>query len=242
MLFRKSGGYSHWAFTLIELLVVIAITAILASLLMTMLPKMLASADQAAATSNMRQVYVAAKNYANDYNGKILPNRFANYAGAGGPGFSQNWRQTLIDLEYLSAPGNKECNAKSLGHPGLIRTHGSSSGFATLAMNERVGYRANPAPHDGPGTFLQAGAPGRTLFMTGGVFKTGYLADTDYPEVIWPTGTTAAGTFPEPDASGNVVLMFLDGHVEVRKKVSIPTNEAYNTENRMFWRGTLTSF
>ena len=224
------------AFTLIELLVVLAVTAVLASLIFAMVPKMLASADQAGLTSNLRQFYTAARNYASDNNGKIVPNRFQN------SGITNNWRQLLVDSGYVEAPDGKERNAKGLGHPGLIRKHGKADGVATFAMNQRVGYRANPAAQHGPRTFLQAQMLSRTLFMTGGVFKPGTLADTAFPEVVWPTGTAEAGTFPEADPSGKVALQFLDGHIEIRSVESIPRNENFNTENRVFWRGTLTGF
>ena len=234
--YRTARCLSPRAFTLIELLVVLAVVAVLASLIFAMVPKMLASADQAGATSNLRQFYTAARNYASDNNGKIVPNRFQN------SGITNNWRQLLVDSGYVEAPDGKERNAKGLGHPGLIRKHGKADGVATFAMNQRVGYRANPAAQHGPRTFLQAQMLSRTLFMTGGVFKPGYLADTAFPEVIWPTGTAEAGTFPEADPSGKVALQFLDGHIEIRSVESIPRNENFNTENRVFWRGTLTGF
>lgn len=224
------------AFTLIELLVVLAVVAVLASLIFAMVPKMLASADQAGATSNLRQFYTAARNYASDNNGRIVPNRFQN------SGITNNWRQLLVDSGYVEAPDGKERNAKGLGHPGLIRKHGKADGVATFAMNQRVGYRANPAAQHGPRTFLQAQMQSRTLFMTGGVFKPGYLADTAFPEVIWPTGNVEKGSFPEADPAGKVALQFLDGHIEIRSVESIPRNENYNTENRVFWRGTFTAF
>ena len=234
--YRTARCLSPRAFTLIELLVVLAVVAVLASLIFAMVPKMLASADQAGATSNLRQFYTAARNYASDNNGKIVPNRFQN------SGITNNWRQLLVDSGYVEAPDGKERNAKGLGHPGLIRKHGKADGVATFAMNQRVGYRANPATQHGPRTFLQAQMLSRTLFMTGGVFKPGTLADTAFPEVVWPTGTAEAGTFPEADPSGKVALQFLDGHIEIRSVESIPRNENYNTENRVFWRGTFTAF
>jgi prepilin-type N-terminal cleavage/methylation domain-containing protein len=234
--YRTARCLSPRAFTLIELLVVLAVVAVLASLIFAMVPKMLASADQAGATSNLRQFYTAARNYASDNNGKIVPNRFQN------SGITNNWRQLLVDSGYVEAPDGKERNAKGLGHPGLIRKHGKADGVATFAMNQRVGYRANPAAQHGPRTFLQAQMLSRTLFMTGGVFKPGTLADTAFPEVVWPTGTAEAGTFPEADPSGKVALQFLDGHIEIRSVESIPRNENFNTENRVFWRGTLTGF
>ena len=234
--YRTARCLSPRAFTLIELLVVLAVVAVLASLIFAMVPKMLASADQAGATSNLRQFYTAAGNYASDNNGKIVPNRFQN------SGITNNWRQLLVDSGYVEAPDGKERNAKGLGHPGLIRKHGKADGVATFAMNQRVGYRANPAAQHGPRTFLQAQMLSRTLFMTGGVFKPGTLADTAFPEVVWPTGTAEAGSFPEADPSGKVALQFLDGHIEIRSVESIPRNENFNTENRVFWRGTLTGF
>ena len=234
--YRTARCLSPRAFTLIELLVVLAVVAVLASLIFAMVPKMLASADQAGATSNLRQFYTAAGNYASDNNGKIVPNRSQN------SGITNNWRQLLVDSGYVEAPDGKERNAKGLGHPGLIRKHGKADGVATFAMNQRVGYRANPAAHHGPRTFLQAQMLSRTLFMTGGVFKPGTLAYTAFPEVVWPTGTAEAGTFPEADPSGKVALQFLDGHIEIRSVESIPRNENFNTENRVFWRGTLTGF
>ena len=234
--YRTARCLSPRAFTLIELLVVLAVTAVLASLIFAMVPKMLASADQAGLTSNLRQFYTAARNYASDNNGKIVPNRFQN------SGITNNWRQLLVDSGYVEAPDGKERNAKGLGHPGLIRKHGKADGVATFAINQRVGYRANPAAQHGPRTFLQAQMLSRTLFMTGGVFKPGTLADTAFPEVVWPTGTAEAGTFPEADPSGKVALQFLDGHIEIRSVESIPRNENFNTENRVFWRGTLTGF
>ena len=99
--YRTARCLSPRAFTLIELLVVLAVVAVLASLIFAMVPKMLASADQAGATSNLRQFYTAARNYASDNNGKIVPNRFQN------SGITNNWRQLLVDSGYVEAPDGK---------------------------------------------------------------------------------------------------------------------------------------
>lgn len=59
------AGRKH-AFTLIELLVVIAIIAILASMTLPALAKAKESAKKAKCMNNMRQIYLAATQYAND--------------------------------------------------------------------------------------------------------------------------------------------------------------------------------
>lgn len=226
------------AFSLIELLITVAVAAVLASLVIKASSRAITAADRAQAVSNLRQLEVVARTYSKDNNARIIPNRYQNPSGPGGPAFIQNWRQMLVDSEYLSAPQNLARNAKALGHPALYKMHRKSAEFATFAMNQRLGYRAKPETHHGPGTYLQAHYSSRTLFMTGGVYRPGAVADADYPDVIWPTGTPEAGSFPEADSNGEVALLFLDGHVENRKITEIPRAETFNTEGRVFWRGT----
>jgi prepilin-type N-terminal cleavage/methylation domain-containing protein len=63
---------SEKAFTLIELLVVVAIIGLLATLLLPALNKAKSSAQRASCLSNLRQINLAVRQYADDHN-SLLP-------------------------------------------------------------------------------------------------------------------------------------------------------------------------
>jgi prepilin-type N-terminal cleavage/methylation domain-containing protein/prepilin-type processing-associated H-X9-DG protein len=87
---RGASARAATGFTLIELLVVIAIIAILAAILLPALAKAKAQAQTKKCMSNMRQLNLAWKMYAGDYNGLFPPNEQGSQ-NASGNGWVQGW-------------------------------------------------------------------------------------------------------------------------------------------------------
>lgn len=87
-------------FTLIELLVVIAIIAILAAILFPVFAQAREKARQTACLSNMKQIGLSIKLYAQDYEEKF-PN--GCYNGYDGPGTERNWG---VDIYYPPTGGS----------------------------------------------------------------------------------------------------------------------------------------
>ena len=100
---RRGGGViagSRDGFTLVEVLSCVVIILVLAALLMTCAPSIIASAQSTKCTANLRQIGAALGAYTADHNGKILP-RFADDVPSGEP---KGWPRRLQSLGYIDNP------------------------------------------------------------------------------------------------------------------------------------------
>lgn len=121
------------SFTLIELLVVVAIIAVLASLLLPALQRAKESGKSVLCVNNLRQLYLANMNYANDYNDHVAPFRYWQ-------GFFYD--KSLYDWPFLLMP--------YLGFRGTAEQYwNSSTGHGSLEIRTWV---QNP-----PGVWKQYG-------------------------------------------------------------------------------------
>ena len=187
---RKRG------FTLIELLVVIAIIAILAAILFPVFAKAREKARTSSCSSNLKQIGLAALQYAQDYDEMYV----MSYNPGGVGGQNQIWNESLQpyskSTQMYVCPSNK-----NTGHTNPTGT-GSSYGWNYYYLTLQAGTVAYGSA---PCTLGQVAAPAETI-MAGdsGSNALGYvihpLASTNYQ----PTGIH----------NGGDNYVFCDGHVK----------------------------
>ena len=130
-------------FTLIELLVVIAIIAVLAAIILAVFPRVRDKARQANCVSNVKQLVVAVRAYAPDYDQRLVP---ARVRGASSPSCGYTWcvqLQPYIKSEQiLICPNDPDprptANSTCLPHSygiNYMLTYNAGWGGGALAMS-----------------------------------------------------------------------------------------------------------
>jgi len=236
-------------FTLIELLVVIAIIAILSAILFPVFSRARAKARQATCLSNLRQIGLAATQYANDYDERFPPYQSIGYLVI--PECSSS--VALYTLGYLAllqpysrntqfsqCPDTKPLTSTSachrrrfleiegrIGYGMAWPTPGAEYTSASPVVNRNMlAIIEEPATHVGWMDAVPTGTSSRPLYDSYGIYMnhaTTPFGANHYPPLGF-TGTqpSAWHQAPEPRHIEMVNVTFCDGHTK-----ALPMEKVY---------------
>ncbi len=194
-------------FTLIELLVVVAIIAVLVAILLPALSKAKAEALNVTCQSNLRQLSLIIEMFTNEYNGRFPPHEI---------GHPYNYWYTSLPRAGYQLPGKKDADGTPLC---------SDSHWSVPEVSLEPGYDIFSIPH--PHCYMYNFAlwryatvnsipnPQNTVsFCDGFIIASGiWVSFWDNPSYFWSVYPNIGDWH-----NGKANLLFIDEHVESRKK------------------------
>lgn len=222
------------AFTLVELLVVIVIIAALAAVTLVAVRTLRSKANAASSASNIKQIYDGHMLYMAEYGHFPSGNDWTSKIQAEAVANCQSWHQRLAPYVGLGTDleATQELFIPENAPPGVFQVPGrkrlleGEGGFYS-------GYSRNPKIYQNDDRVSQ-GQSFKTLASFSRLSASYFLIDTggdssstDYngweiskeARLKWPAHGGKPGTL-----AGNVVVCYLDGHVESPRKGDLPSN------------------
>jgi prepilin-type N-terminal cleavage/methylation domain-containing protein/prepilin-type processing-associated H-X9-DG protein len=253
---RLSCKNARHAFTLVELLVVIGIIALLISILLPALNKARENAKTVQCASNLKNIGLAMKMYANDNQNYVVPGEMfgqPQYRGSGTLIGNPNvpfwtWHDRLWDEGYLKHSGRKPLQPQN----GKEDVHHPSQTEGTVYACPNVvftAFGANPGDFDQTLSYRMACEACPTVNVNG-IETTGRPSDGSFFRIVrgikWSylrddrivvsdTKHSTEGTFINPASTGSGVALrhnnganhlFGDLHVEYSKEYQKATHNS----------------
>ena len=182
-------------FTLVELLVVMAIITIMAAMLLPVLSKARAAAQQVTCMNNQKQIHYGIDTYREENGEFIIPYQYINLPGTGCSVASAYWYQYIV-YQFNLKGTNTILYCPSHKTPGLTYCPGIGNVKFSYGLN---GYVFSVLPPAASGRRLQS----KMRFGLSSVF---IVADGD-------TSYFDYATFPVYRHGAKCNFLFLDGHV-----------------------------